>query len=278
MPATIMETPTARTWGQSVDSARHPVARRTADVLRSRSATPNVFIIDDEENIAQAVESGILLDSIHATHSAVRRDPRLLGDVDPAVPRFVISDSVARDLFGDQKQARVFAIARAPRPWTLDELARRPGDIVILDGVQLVGNIGAIARTACALGAAGLILLESGLRTPLDRRLIRASRGLVFATPLVVATRVQCAAFLARERITIAALTADAAQPLHTIRTVEERLALVLGGERHGISADLEAVTDHRYAIPMSSNVESLNVSVAAGIALYEHLSRHRTQ
>jgi len=274
MPATILKTPSALTWGHAVDSARHPVARRTADVLRSRSATPRVFIIDDVENIEQAVASGIALDSIHATRSAVARDSRLLGDIDPGVPRYVIDDTVARGLFGEQKHSRVFAIAHAPRPPKLADLLGRSGDLLVLDGVQLVGNIGAIARTACALGAAGIVLLDSGLRSPLDRRLIRASRGLVFATTLVVATRAQCIEFFQREGLSVVALTADAAEPLASIRAVGERVALVLGGERHGVSPELDAVAHHRYAIPMASNVESLNVSVAAGIALYEHLSR----
>ncbi len=274
----IVKEPSARTWEQTVDSERHPVARRIVDVMRSRSSSPNTFIIDDVENIVQAVECGVALDSIHATRAAITRDPYLLAGIERDVPRHVIDDALARRLFGEQKQTRVFAIGRAPRPSKLGDLGRRSGDIVILDGVQLVGNIGAITRSACALGAAGIILIDSGLRSCLDRRLIRASRGLVFAIPLVVATRAQCIEFLSRERLTVAALTAAAAEPLDSIRAVDERLAIVLGGERHGVTPELEAEAHHRFAIPMSSKVDSLNVSVAAGIALYEHLRGHRPQ
>ncbi|SIN86165.1 TrmH family RNA methyltransferase [Agromyces cerinus] len=259
---------------QRIDSARHPAARRIADVLRSRSERPKVFVLDDLENIEQAVACGVELDGLYATESSVANGPPALIGVDPDVPVHVIDDAVARSLFGEQKHSRIFALAHSPRSPRLSDLIETTGDIIVLDGVRLVGNIGAITRTACALGAAGIVLLESGLRTTLDRRLIRASRGLVFATPVILASRAECADFIQREQLSVAALSADAVDALSSIGAVTRRLAIVLGGERDGVSSELDALTAHRYAIPMSPNVESLNVSVAAGLALYEHRSR----
>lgn len=259
---------------QTLDNARHPAARRIADVLRNRSAKPKVFVLDDPENIEQAVASGITLDSLYVTRPVIDRGlPALIG-VSPDVPLHVLDEAVARELFGEQKSARVFALAHAPRPSKLHDLVGVDGDVIVLDGVRIVGNIGAITRTACALGAAGLVLLDSGLRTTLDRRLVRASRGLVFATPVILANHAECVDFIRREQLKVAALSADAAEPLSAIRTVNERLALVLGGEREGVSPELDGLTTYRYAIPMTPNVESLNVSVTAGIALYEHTFR----
>lgn len=257
---------------QEVDSLRHPVARRIGDVLRSRSPRPRVFLLDDAQNIEQAVACGVELDSVYATRAAAHLLPTLAG-VTPDVPTHVVDEGVARHLFAEQRSARVFALARAPRPARLRDLRRDVGDIVILDGVRLVGNIGAITRTACALGAAGVILVDSGLRSILDRRLVRASRGLVFALPVVLADRAECADFLRDEQLTAVSLEADAVEPLAEIRGGHERLALILGGERGGVSRVLSGLTAHRYAIPMTGDVESLNVSVTAGIALYEHRS-----
>lgn len=254
-----------------IQSRHHPVARRLADVLRSRAARPTVFVLDDAENIEQAVTSGIVLDSVYATESArVSGAPTPVG-IGPEVPSYVLGDGVAQSLFGSQKRSRVFALAQAPRPSRLSDLVGAAGDIIVLDGVRIVGNIGAITRTASALAAAGIVLIDSGLTTILDRRLIRASRGLVFATPLVLASRQECTAFLRREETAVAALSPRAVEPLHSIRTVSEQLALVLGGERGGVSPELHALTRYRYQIPVAAPVESLNVSVAAGIALYEH-------
>lgn len=97
-----------------------------------------------------------------------------------------------------------------------------------LDGVLIPGNIAAIIRSACAFAAAGLILLDSSLRTIHDRRLIRASRGLSFTIPILMDV------------------------------------------ERAGPSAELAARAEPRYAVRMAAGVESLNVSVAAGLALDE--------
>lgn len=253
----------------AIVSARDPRARRIADVLRARSGNPRVFLIDDAENIREAVAGGVTIDSVYVSPSA-----DLLASAAAAghdVPHYVLGDGVARTLFGDQKRSRVFALARAPRQPRLQDLIAATGDIIVLDGVRLVGNIGAITRTACALGASGVVLVDSGLRTIFDRRLIRSSRGLVFATSVVTATRRECVEFLGEEHVTVAALSADAVEPLRSIRSVPGRLALLMGGEREGVSSELDALTTHRYAIPMSPDVESLNVSVAAGIALYEH-------
>ncbi|RGE20718.1 TrmH family RNA methyltransferase [Leucobacter sp. wl10] len=255
---------------QSIDSARHPVARRVADTLRNRSQKPRVFIIDDRENIEQAVACGIRLDSLYAAASAAE-DRFIFAADHPRTPLYILGDAVIGRLFGEQKRARVFALAHSPRRPRLRDLSRNSGDVIALDGVRLIGNIGATTRTACGLGAAGVVLLESGLRTVLDRRLIRASRGLVFATPVVTATREEFAGFVHREGLPVAALSAGATEPLNAIRSVQERLVISLGGERDGLSPEMAALATHRYAIPMASRVESLNVSVTAGIALYEH-------
>lgn len=256
---------------QTIDIPGHPVARRVADVLRSRSEKPRVFVLDDPANIEQAITRGIKLDSVY--FSASSGSPRLAG-VEPDVPRYCLSESVLQALFGAQKHSRVFALARAPRQRSLRELAGTRGDILVLDGVRILGNIGAIVRTACALDAAGVIVVDSGIGTTLDRRLIRASRGLVFALPVILTTRATCIDFLRQEQLELATLSARAAEPLRSIRLVHERLAFILGSEREGVSPELDALATHKYAIPMTAGVDSLNVSVAAGIALYEHTSR----
>lgn len=281
MTTTLARDASARASLQAIRSTRDPVARRLADVLRSRSEKPKVFVLDDLENIEQAISCGIELDSLYVTESVVARRLPTLAGVGPDAPLHVLEDAVAQTIFGEQKSARVFALARAPRPAKLHDLTGTTGDVVVLDGVRIAGNIGAIARTACALGAAGMVLVDSGLQTVLDRRLIRASRGLVLAMPVVLTSRAECADFIRREGLTAVSLSAEAAEPLSAIRDAPDRLALILGSERGGVSPELHTLTARGYAIPMTPNVESLNVSVAAGIALYEHqtgISRSRRQ
>lgn len=251
--------------------------QRVADVLRSRSAKPRVFVIDDPENIAEAVRCGIVLESVYF---AGRENDMAVADLCAGLPddvtRYVLADGTAERLFGPHKHSRIFALARAPRARRLSDVTSDGSDFLVLDGVRLAGNIGAIVRTASALGAAGVVALESGLPSPWDRRLIRASRGQVFALPLVLERRARFAVVARRDQIPVAALSADARMSLAAVRDVPGRLALVLGGERGGVSTEILNVATHRVSIPMAEHVESLNVSVTAGIALHARSELHR--
>ncbi|NUW33073.1 NshR/TsnR family 23S rRNA methyltransferase [Nonomuraea sp. SMC257] len=254
-----------------IESTCHPAVRRVADVLRTPSGAQRVILIDDEENIAQALRCGIRFDSLYATIGMESAVPEIFIPAGARhVPMHLLSERTVKELFGNDKRSRVFALAHRPRRPTLGDLSDRDGDIVVLDGVRLAGNIGAITRTACALGAAGVVLLDSGLTSVLDRRLIRASRGLVFSLPVVLASRQELRDYLRQQGISVAGLAVDASTPLNVISTVRRRLALLIGGERTGTSDDMDVLAEHRYRIPMTSGVESFNVSVATGIALYE--------
>ncbi|SJM68217.1 TrmH family RNA methyltransferase [Gulosibacter sp. 10] len=256
---------------ERVDSASHPAARRVRDVLRS-TGRPRTIVIDDEENIDRALRCGVPIDSLYFAEGSPPRSS-LLAERE-GVQAFALAGSITRDLFGDGKRARVFALARAPRPARLSRLRGGSGDLVVLDGVRLMGNIGAIIRTAHALGADGAVLLDSGLRSVFDRRLIRASRGLVFSLPVVLCTPEEFSGFVREEGLPLAVLDSRQGRPPDALRPVPGRIGLVLGSERSGHSAQLDELAELRCSIPMRPGVDSLNVSVAAAIALFARLAR----
>lgn len=255
-----------------IDNLRHPAVQRVADVLRSRAQKPRTILIDDEENIAQAIRAGVELIAVYA--SADRHDDARGAQASGAAPDLhVLSREVLRDLFASEKHSRMFALARAPKPASWRDLATAHGDLLVLDGVRIPGNIGAMLRSACAFGAAGVVLLDSGLTSIYDRRLIRASRGLLFTLPVLTATSPDLTGFLRDAQIPLVAMSAGAGEPLDAINRVTARLAILMGSERAGPSEELTDQATYGYAVPMTPGVESLNVSVAAGIVLYE---RHR--
>lgn len=255
-----------------IDSARHPAVRRVADVLRSRTSKARTILIDDEENIVQAVRAGVEIITLYFS-ADLFEDANRSQLVGSAADVQVLSHEVLRGLFAGEKQSRMFALARAPKTASWRSLSTRQGDLLVLDGVRIPGNIGAILRSACAFGIAGVVLLESGLSSIYDRRLIRASRGLIFTIPVMICTHDDLAAFLQKEQIPLASLTADANESLDAINYVPTRLAILMGSERTGPSDELACKAKYRYGVSMMPGVESLNVSVAAGIALHE---RHR--
>jgi len=155
-----------------------------------------------------------------------------------------------------------------PPGWKLEALAPRAGEVVVvLDGVQDPGNVGAIARTALGLGASGLIALK-GTAELTNPKVLRGSMGALFRLPSVSSTDAECLAWV--ERVGAVLWVTDSAGERPGGQRLTAPVALVLGNEGAGIRAELDRVATRRLAIPLHAGVESLNVAVAAGILLYE--------
>lgn len=258
-------TPTA------VGHERHPAVRRVADVLRTPAASQRTILVEDEENVVHALRSGVKVDSIYVAAGSKDVLHRLREEAGTATARwFVVEAAVLRAVFRSSRNSRVFAIAQRPARQWLSDLALRPGDVVVLDGVRITGNIGAIVRTVAAFGAAGVVLLDSGIDAPLDRRLVRASRGTVFSVPVVLAEVVEFARWLDEMGLPLLSLDPHARSLMAAQDSQEGPAALLFGGERHGASEALRRRADGTLRILISPDVESLNVSVAVGIALYD--------
>lgn len=255
-----------------VDDARHPAARRVVDVLRPGRGRTRTFVVDDIENVITAARAGIRLDAAYATEDHVDALRRVEAAATGAVPQHVLTGEVVRSIFRSSRRSDVFALAHAPRPARLDDVLARDGDVVILDGVRTPGNLGAIVRSARAFGAAGVVAVDSGLTSVVDRRLVRASRALVFEVPVVLATAAEVRATLTSRGVPLVALTTEGTGQLDDV-TAPGRVALLLGSERRGPSSTLARFADVTVSIPMARGVESLNVSVAAGVALHVRAS-----
>jgi RNA methyltransferase, TrmH family len=161
----------------------------------------------------------------------------------------------------------VLAIAEIPDHAldSLDVPAR--ARFIVLDAVQDPGNVGTIVRTAAALGAAAVIAMP-GTVDLWNAKVVRSGMGAAFHLPTLSSTWDALDSFRHREAVTLWGADADGT-PLHELRP-PERLALVVGNEGAGLSADARSRVDGLAALPISSTVESLNVSVATGILLYQ--------
>jgi RNA methyltransferase, TrmH family len=181
----------------------------------------------------------------------------------PSRRRVTLGRGLLRELSATATPQGVLALGHA-RPVSFEEArqaaARAGWPLVVLDGVQDPGNVGAIARTAAAAGAPSLVVLP-GTADPLGTKAIRASAGHVFQLRLARATWDDLAG--------IRCVGADAGgRPLAEVDLAAAG-ALVLGSEAHGVSRKMELV-----ALPMAPGVESLNVAAAGAILLYELRAR----
>ncbi|HZC75238.1 MAG TPA: TrmH family RNA methyltransferase, partial [Gaiellaceae bacterium] len=166
------------------------------------------------------------------------------------------------------------------RPDGLLTVVRRPGTtlaaldlppepfVAVAVAVERPGNLGAIARTACAAGVDALLVADP--RTDVFHRdAIRGSVGAVFRLPCVDAAGDEALSWLREREIRVVATTPVAARP-YWAPSYAGAVAVALGSERHGLPrAWLEAADDH-VAVPAHGPVDSLNVAVAAGVVLCE--------
>ena len=158
------------------------------------------------------------------------------------------------------------AIAEAPEHSFEHLKVNWKGVVVVLDGVQDPGNVGTILRTAAALGAIATVALP-GTVDLWNAKVVRSGMGAHFKHPAFSTTWTELDAFRARTGTTV--LAADSGG--ETVSTVipVPRVALIVGNEGAGLSSDAKARADRTIALPLSPDVESLNVAVATGILLY---------
>ena len=142
--------------------------------------------------------------------------------------------------------------------------------VVVMDGVQDFGNIGTIIRTCQAFGIRNIISTRSEFDF-YQRKTIEASRGSVFATHLTrFENEIETIKYLKNQGYQIVATSPKGSDLQSLIELRQQPVALVIGNETTGISAQFEKQADFLIQIPMSPAVESLNVGVAAGISIYE--------
>ncbi len=196
------------------------------------------------------------------------RGVALLDDLRHAgVPIEEVNDHDLSDIADTDTPQGIVAVVQPPE-WQLADLsvgASKP--VLVLDAVQDPGNVGALLRTAYALGAGGVILLPGNARLT-HPKVLRAAMGVSFRLPTVPLSLAEFARWLDDEHMTLWA-TSTAGREIAGL-TRPDRLALIVGNEGAGIGSELEQLATETVGVPIARNVDSLNVVVATGIVLHE--------
>ena len=146
--------------------------------------------------------------------------------------------------------------------------ASQPVRVLVLDGIQDPGNVGTLLRTAAALGCAASSALP-GTVDVWNAKVVRSAAGMQFRHPTVTTTGEELAPFLRARAIVLWGADATGRSVDALGAPVPPRLALAVGNEGAGISEVLRASCARMVSLPMAPGAESLNVAVAAGIALF---------
>ena len=256
------------------DPRLHDYVHLTDLELRKRTEPEEgLFIAEGDKVIRRAVAAGYPVRSLLLSDKWLPLMAPVIGDAlrDDGAPAFVGTPELLEQVTGFHvHRGALAAMGRRPLPDAAGLLAssRR---IVVLEKVNNHTNIGAIFRSAAALGM-DAVLLAPDCADPLYRRAVRVSMGTVFAVPYAKLEPWPAAlGLLAEHGYRRMALTpAAGAVDLRALRLdPDDKVALFLGSEGEGLSDAAFAACDLRVRIPMAAGVDSLNVAAAAAVACF---------
>ena len=247
-------------------------ARLSEVQLRSRQdPSQALFIAESPLVIGRALDAGCvpvsaLMDGSHVSAAAREILARLGADV----PVFTAEDAVLTQLTGFHLTRGMLCAMRRPALSEAGALCRAARRVVVLENVMNPTNLGAIFRSAAALGMDAVLLTSAG-SDPLYRRAIRVSMGTVFQVPWAYVPEDWPALLRAHGFRTAAMALRDDSVRLDDPRLMQaEKLAVVMGTEGDGLADATIAACDFTVRIPMHHGVDSLNVAAASAVAFYQ--------
>jgi tRNA G18 (ribose-2'-O)-methylase SpoU len=254
------------------DDPRLADYRSLTDVsLRTSFEPPHgLFIAESALVIERALAAGYQLRSAVMTPNWLERSAPSLQLSD--APVYLAEDEVLRQLTGFHVHRGALASVRRRALPSLADLLATSRRLAVIEDIVSHTNLGAIFRTAAALGIDGVVVTPQAA-DPLYRRSVRVSMGAVFTVPYARATGWPGALDEMRSAgFTIAALTPEAGSIAldELVVHADQRIALVVGTEGAGLSPAAIAAADIAVRIPMAAGIDSLNVATAAGIAFWE--------
>ena len=258
-----------------ITSRQNNIVQRVRALAHQGSGDDDI-LIDGPHLVEEAIASRLPLTIACFSDSSFADRLRILAAQveDQGVATYTVSDPVFQSMSPVQHSSGVIAIARRPAT-TMDVLLERaPQLLLLLEGVQDPGNVGAIVRAAEACGATGVI---AGLGTadPFGWKALRGAMGSSFRLPIVARASLQDV--LPRLRSAGIRIFATVARGGAAPSELDFRspAAILLGSEGSGLPDEFERAADERLTLPMRPPVESLNVAIAAALVLYE-ASRQR--
>ena len=257
-----------------IQSIHHPglelFGTLTEAQLRNRlEPEKGIFIAESPKVIRVALEAGYAPVSLLCEQKHITGDARDIIDRCGDIPVYTGPRELLASLTGYTLTRGVLCAMRRPMPPSVEQVCRQASRIVVIDNVVDTTNIGAIFRAAAALGIDGVLLTTTSC-DPLNRRAVRVSMGSVFLVPWTWLQGPVSSLHQWGFRTAAMALT-DHSVPLDYPPLMQEpRLAIVMGNEGDGLEAHTIADADYVVRIPMSHQVDSLNVAAAAAVAFWQ--------
>lgn len=240
-----------------------------AQLRKSIEPGMGIFIAESPKVIQVALNAGYQPLAILCEKKHITGDAAAIIEKYDNIPVYTGDRELLASLTGYTLTRGVLCAMIRPVPKSVEEVCSNARRIVVIDGVVDTTNIGAIFRSAAALGIDAILLTPSSC-DPLNRRAVRVSMGSVFLVPWTWMDSNIRSLEQFGFRTAAMALT-DHSIPIDSpILTNEHKLAIVMGTEGEGLSHETIAQADYVVRIPMSHGVDSLNVAAAAAVAFWQ--------
>jgi len=241
--------------------------------LRDRRARDEAgcFLVEGYREIRRALEKGVTLQSVYFAPEWFlgANEPALLAQAEAAGASLCeLSRAAFAKVAYRERPDGLLAVAPQWRR-TLAELVL-PAEpfLLVVEAIEKPGNLGTILRSADAAGCDAVVVCDP-VTDLFNPNVVRASTGVLFSVPCVVAESAAVLAWLRERRIRVVATT-PAAETLYTRADLRGPLAVVMGSEQYGLSEFWLHGADLPVRIPMAGQADSLNVAMATIIALFE--------
>ncbi|MDO4163843.1 MAG: RNA methyltransferase [Bacteroides sp.] len=235
--------------------------------LRNRiEPTKGIFIAESPKVIRVALDAGYEPTALLCERRHIEGDAADIIQRCGDIPVYTGDRDLLARLTGYTLTRGVLCAMRRPIPQSVEEVCRNARRIVVIDGVVDTTNIGAIFRSAAALGIEAVLLTPTSC-DPLNRRAVRVSMGSVFLVPWTWLNKPVSSLKALGFRTAAMALTDNSVSIDNPTLMNEPRLAIIMGTEGDGLACETIAQADYVVRIPMSHGVDSLNVAAASAVA-----------
>ncbi|MEO7069950.1 MAG: RNA methyltransferase [Nostocoides sp.] len=242
--------------------------------LRRRRAreSSGTTLVEGYEELSLALAAGVRPRAVYHCADLMLDPATQMALVDDCRSRGIDTVRVARAAFERTayRQGPDGFLAEVPQPGiSLDALEVPVGSLVLLaEGIEKPGNLGAMLRTADAAGVAAVVAIDPVTDWG-NPNVVRGSKGTVFSVPVASGTLAQVLGWLSVHQLRLVATTPDT-DLLHTAADLTGGVAVAVGAEKYGLTEPALAAADLRIRIPMAGLANSLNVATSAAVVLYE--------
>lgn len=250
----------------SISSKDNPLIKLVCLLQKSSKARKEqgLFVLEGLRICLDAAENSIQFDKLIVSKSAYEKHKnQIIGFEEISECCYILTDNLFKKISDTDSPQGIIAVAKMP---IIKREIDKNGRYIALENLQDPSNLGAISRTAEALGVSGIIL-ASGC-DPYSPKSLRASMGTLLRMPLYI-TNDLMGFIKASQLYSYGCVVENNAAKINDI-TFPNGSVVIIGNEANGLTDEVESEVDELITIPMKGNAESLNAAVAAAISMWE--------